>query len=345
MKAEKSKSVRRTWLEVAIVVGFALIFAAPSLLKEGAVFIPLLVKTSLVCAAAFGVNVHFLMPRYMFRSRYVAYAVGILALMALTLLVMVPLMSWREVIPAVQVAPEQPGWLSLPFRWLLPLVGMLFVSSLYSFYRRERDNKKREIDMTHQNIEFEMKFLKTQINPHFLFNALNNIYALSIIKSEKTPDMILKLSDMLRFTLYDSESKKVKLKREVEYITNYIEFQKLKTDSDLNIRVEASGCNEEFMIEPMLLIPFIENSFKHGNIDNPKKGWLQVSIKTLGPILVFQVRNSLPPIAINKDVVGGIGVENVRKRLDILYPGRYEMKIDKTETEFGVFLKIDTFVA
>ncbi len=342
MEQSKTLTSKRAWLEIAIMAGFAVIFAAPSLIKDGVYFLPLVVKMLIVCVSAFLVNVHYLMPRQLFCGSYQRYALGVLALMVLTLLVMHLLDFWHE---SQFPPPADPDAINIPFRWLLPLVGMLFVSSLYSFYLKEKNNKMREIDMRHQNIEFEMKFLKTQINPHFLFNALNNIYALSIIKSEKTPDMILKLSDMLRFTLYDSENKKVKLKREIEYINNFIEFQKLKTDSDLNIRMDASGCNEEFMIEPMLLIPFIENSFKHGNIDNPKKGWLQVSVKTLGPILVFQVRNSLPPIAINKDIVGGIGVENVRKRLNILYPGRYEMKIDKTETEFGVFLKIDTFAA
>lgn len=335
-----SPKTRRVLLELTIVVGFAVIFASPSLIKDNVLFVPMLAKMLLVCAAAFAVNVHLLMPRYLFGGRYVGYVVAVMVLMVLTLLVMSLLSPWREVVAAAGPEP-----LPIHLEWLLPLVGMLFVSTLYSFYRRERDNKRREIDMRHQNIEFEMKFLKTQINPHFLFNALNNIYALSIIKSERTPGMVLKLSDMLRFTLYDSESKKVKLRREIDYISNYIEFQKLKADTDLNIQVDTGGVNEEFMIEPMLLIPFIENSFKHGNIDNPKKGWLQVSVKTLGPILVFQVRNSLPPIAINKDLVGGIGVENVRKRLEILYPGRYEMRIDKTETDFGVFLKIDTFAA
>lgn len=342
MEQSKTLTSKRAWLEIAIMAGFAVIFAAPSLIKDGVYFLPLVVKMLIVCVSAFLVNVHYLMPRQLFRGSYQRYALGVLILMVLTLLVMRLLDFWHE---SKVPQPSDPDSINIPFRWLLPLVGMLFVSSLYSFYLKEKNNKMREIDMRHQNIEFEMKFLKTQINPHFLFNALNNIYALSIIKSEKTPGMILKLSDMLRFTLYDSENKKVKLKREIEYINNFIEFQKLKTDSDLNIRMDASGCNDEFMIEPMLLIPFIENSFKHGNIDNPKKGWLQVSVKTLGPILVFQVRNSLPPIAINKDIVGGIGVENVRKRLNILYPGRYEMKIDKTETEFGVFLKIDTFAA
>ncbi len=345
MRKEKLPGAkRRLAMECAIVLGFGLIMASPSLLKENVNFLPFIVKMLIVCFVAFVFNVHILMPRYVFAGNYTRYAVGVVIMMLCTLALMALLSGWEEVSEPAVAAPAgmAPGGRRLQLQWLLPLVGMLFVSSLYSFFRKERDNKSREIDLTHQNIEFEMKFLKTQINPHFLFNALNNIYALSIIKSERTPEMILKLSDMLRFTLYDSESKKVKLKREIEYMNGYIEFQKLKTDTDLNIRVDASGCNEEFMIEPMLLIPFIENSFKHGNIDNPKKGWLQVEVKTLGPILVFKVRNSMPSIAINKDVVGGIGVENVRKRLDILYPGRYEMKIEKTDTEFGVYLQIDT---
>lgn len=333
---------RRLAMEAAIVLGFGIIMAAPSLLKDYVDFVPYVVKMGIVCATAFAFNVHLLMPRYVFAGDYARYAVGVVIMMACTLGLMALMSGWDETAHHLPPVPPPALWPRLQFRWLLPLMGMLFVSSLYSFFRKERDNKKREIDLTHQNIEFEMKFLKTQINPHFLFNALNNIYALSIIKSERTPDMILKLSDMLRYTLYDSESKKVKLKREIEYMDGYIEFQKLKTDSDLNIKVDSSNCNEEFMIEPMLLIPFIENSFKHGNIDNPKKGWLQVEVKTLGPILIFKVRNSMPSIAINKDIVGGIGVENVRKRLDILYPGRYEMKIEKTDTEFGVFLQIDT---
>ena len=339
---EKSSGKSRIAMELAIVLGFGIIMASPTLLKSYVDVTPFLVKMCIVCATAFVFNVHFLMPRYVFAGNYARYAVGVVVMMLCTMALMALLAEWDETMPQMATPPETPLGKRLQLHWLLPLVGMLFVSSLYSFYRKERDNKKREIDLTHQNIEFEMKFLKTQINPHFLFNALNNIYALSIIKSERTPEMILKLSDMLRFTLYDSESKKVKLKREIEYINGYVEFQKLKTDSDLNIRVDSANCNEEFMIEPMLLIPFIENSFKHGNIDNPKKGWLQVEVKTLGPILIFKVGNSMPSIAINKDVVGGIGVENVRRRLDILYPGRYEMKIDKTDTEFGVYLQIDT---
>ncbi len=318
-------------------MGFVLIFSCPSLLRPNIIFLPFLIKTALVCSLTFTLNYKVLLPRFLFRGKYLAYMISVFGTMLGVLLLMMALSFLKD---NNDQGLRPPSY--VPFEWLLPLVGMLFVSTLYGYYIKERDTRSREIDLTHQNIEFEMKFLKSQINPHFFFNAMNNIYALSIIKSERTPDMILKLSDMLRYTLYDSESKKVKLKREIEYINNFIEFQKLKTDTDLNIKVDSSNCNDEFMIEPMLLIPFIENSFKHGNIDNPKKGWLTVEIKTLGPILIYKVANSLPSIAINKDVVGGIGIENVRKRLDILYSGRYELTITKTDSEFSAFLKIDT---
>lgn len=267
--------------------------------------------------------------------RQIYYAIGIIAVIAV-----VELVTW-----GVTASLGKGVNIETHVRvmsWAMEILGIVLVSMVYFYLERDARSQKREIDLTHQNIEFEMKFLKSQINPHFLFNALNNIYALSVIKNERTPEMILKLSDMLRYTLYGSENKKVKVGKEIEYIQNFIEFQKLKMDSEPNITTDTQNCNPELLIEPMLIIPFIENSFKHGNIENSKKGWLQMEIKTLGPILIFQVKNSLPTIAINKDVVGGIGVENVRKRLDILYPDRYELKITTTDSAFSVYMKIDT---
>ncbi len=323
-------------IDALVWIAFCLVFHGAALFKADTIIVPMLVKSLLVCASVFYVNVYFLLPRYMFRGLYTRYVIGVVVCSALLLLLLYVLLPWHDVVPNEKQGPFVGAW-------LLPVAGMFFVSTVYAYFRRDRISHKREIDLTHQNIEFEMKFLKSQINPHFLFNALNNIYALSIIKSERTPEMILKLSDMLRFTLYDSENMKVKLGREIEYIVNYIEFQKLKMDSEPNIKVDTSNCNPEMMIEPMLMIPFVENSFKHGNIDNVKKGWLQIEIKTLGPILVFKVKNSLPTVALSKDVVGGIGVENVRKRLDILYPDRYEFEIDTSNNTFSVYMKIDTY--
>lgn len=330
-------------LPALLIVLCTFFFSFQSLFRSEVLAFPYIVKTFVVCAAAFLCNAYWLLPRYLFQGRYWRYAAGLFGTVIVLLVVLLLLAPWREINFPMPHPPA--ARFPLHNHWLLPILGSLFVSALYGYYLRERNSRRREIDLTHQSIELEMKFLKSQINPHFLFNALNNIYALSIVKSERTPDMILKLSDMLRFTLYDSENQKVKLRREIEYIMGYIEFQKLKTDTELNIRLDVQGINEQFMIEPMLLIPFIENSFKHGNIENARKGYLFVEIKTLGPTLIFQARNSMPAIAKNKDQVGGIGVENVRRRLDMLYPGRYLMQIDSNSVEHSVYLQIDTAAA
>lgn len=320
-------------IHLAVWISFSLINIGPLLFKHEADVITIILKTLSVSAAVFYINVLWLLPKFLFQNKLLLY-LGYTILAATSIISIVCLIDNTLFdIPLADSIVE----------WILPVLGMLFVSTTLGYLDADKKARKREIDLTHQNIEFEMKFLKSQINPHFLFNALNNIYALSVIKSDRTPDMILKLSDMLRFTLYDSESQKVKVSREIDYIINFIEFQKLKMDSEPNIKLDTSNCNNELLIEPMLMIPFIENSFKHGNIENTKKGWLQVEIKTLGPILIFKVKNSLPAITINKDVVGGIGVENVRKRLDILYPNRYELNIETTENAFSIFMKIDTF--
>lgn len=315
-----------------------LMFSFQSLVRADVFAVPYVAKTAFVCLTTFFANAYWLLPHYLFRGRSVPYALGLLATVAAMLALLILLAPWRD----HDMPAPPPGTFPLHYHWLLPIFGSLFVSTIYGYYLKERNSRRREMDLTHQSIELEMKFLKSQINPHFLFNALNNIYALSIVKSERTPDMILKLSDMLRFTLYDSENPRVKLRRELEYMTNYIEFQKLKTDTELNIQLDTGGVNDEFMLEPMLLIPFIENSFKHGNIENAKKGYLHVEVRTMGPTLIFSARNSMPSIAKNKDQVGGIGVENVRRRLNMLYPGRYEMRVSSSPSEYAVYLQIDT---
>ncbi len=221
-------------------------------------------------------------------------------------------------------------------------LGMLFISTFFFLIMRDRELQQKKLDLINQNLEFEMKFLKSQINPHFLFNALNNIYALSIIKAANTPDMILKLSDMLRFTIYDSDNQRVKLGKELTYIKNFIDFQRLKMDTEPNLMVNIDQCNNELTIEPMLLIPFIENSFKHSHIENTQRGWIKLKINTEGAKIYFSVSNSVLPTTISRDVPGGIGIENVRKRLELLYPGKFDLKIETHNDVHSVKMVIDT---
>ncbi|MEZ4930618.1 MAG: histidine kinase [Saprospiraceae bacterium] len=144
---------------------------------------------------------------------------------------------------------------------------------------------------THQ-LEAELRFLKAQVNPHFLFNALNNIYSLSFTESKKAPEMILKLSDMMSYMLYDCKSEQVKLSAEINYLKNYIDLQQLKKEGELNIDFNIKGNVSNAFISPMLFIPFFENAFKHGNLEDTENGWLKSKLKMENGILDFHIANS-----------------------------------------------------
>ncbi|MCU4163451.1 sensor histidine kinase [Carboxylicivirga caseinilyticus] len=222
----------------------------------------------------------------------------------------------------------------------LSSIGILFISILFWVIGESRKQHENEMTLMNQNLKNEMKFLKSQINPHFLFNALNNIYSLSILNSVKTPDMIVKLSEMLRYVLYDSEGKKVPLSKELAYIRNFIEFQRVKIEGIPNLHVDIDRADGQLMIEPMLLIPFIENAFKYSKLEDTEKGWLKMVLTTEKGLLRFEIRNSLLGKNVNGEP-GGIGVENTRQRLKMLYPEKHELYVGQTESEFRVLLKID----
>ena len=208
-------------------------------------------------------------------------------------------------------------------------LAILFISTTYWLTIQSRKRKQAETQLKNEHLDSELKFLKSQVNPHFLFNALNNIYSLSYTGSTKAPTMIMKLSEMMRYVLYESNEEKVSLEKEITYITHFIDFQKLKIEGSPNITLEIDNVDSSILLEPMLFIPFIENSFKHSKIEDTKESWIKIKISTQQQEIRF-----------NKDNTGGIGLENVRKRLQLLYPDRHELKITQDEQEFSISLII-----
>jgi len=219
---------------------------------------------------------------------------------------------------------------------------LLMTWALSSFLKTadEARKKEREVALLRaEKFDTELKLLKSQINPHFLFNALNNIYSLTVTKSAMAPDMLLKLSSMLRYVLYEGSEDKVPLSSEVKYIKDYIDLQRLKDEEILNI--EFTHTEElNFWVHPMLLIPFVENAFKHSKVEDLIDGWIKIDLRLEdGEKMSFSVENSVPK-AVETDQTGGIGIENVRRRLELLYPGRYLLTIEKTEGSFHVLLEL-----
>lgn len=189
----------------------------------------------------------------------------------------------------------------------------------------------------------QLQSLQSQINPHFLLNSLQTIYALSLEKSERSPEVILQLSEILKYTLYETGHATIELDREIGMIRSYVEMYRHRVDADRgDISFVVQGDPEELRIAPMLLIPFIENSFKHGLQGRQKKSFIDIHLDISGDRLQFRIKNSLGNSQGNPlDKQKGIGIENTRQRLELLYPGRYKMDIQSTNETFTVNLSLE----
>ncbi|MAL60808.1 MAG: histidine kinase [Flavobacteriaceae bacterium] len=231
----------------------------------------------------------------------------------------------------------------LPSRFFIQLL-ILTISSVIAVLLEtfiDAQQKEKSIAIAKAElIDSELKFLKMQINPHFLFNALNNIYALSVTNSNKTQESISTLSEMLRYVIYDCEQPKVPLRKELDYITNYIELFKLKSSNPFDISFTQTIQNDHALVAPMLFVPYIENAFKHSGIEKGKGNYVHISLVQKEHTIEFTVENSIPTTAISTDAQGGIGLPNVQKRLEILYPEKHQLTITKTRS-FTVYLKLE----
>ncbi len=190
-----------------------------------------------------------------------------------------------------------------------------------------------------QQLEAELKFLKAQVNPHFLFNTLNNIYTLALTESQQAAPMIMKLSEMMRYMIYECNTDWVYLEREVEYLHNYIGLQQLKTQQTQQISFEINGNMKGLRIPPMLFVPLLENAFKHGMLDNTRIGWLQISLNISEVGLQFSAKNNYQSGA-RKDEVGGIGLDNIQQRLQLIYPDSHDFHVHQSEEVFEVVIKL-----
>jgi len=208
-------------------------------------------------------------------------------------------------------------------------IGFIFFYVQFSKYK---DRKQQELLI--QNKKTELAYLRSQINPHFLFNTLNNIYSLVYQKSDNALKSVEKLTAMLRYGLYE-QAELVPLSQEIQHLYNFIELERMRYDYDLQLELHIEENTQGFKVSPFLLIPFVENAFKHGDLKQPLIVNLEVKNKTLE----FKVKNAIKPK--HKDQVGGIGLENVRKRLALIYEEKHTLKIEATEIYFETQLKIE----
>jgi len=192
-------------------------------------------------------------------------------------------------------------------------------------------NERVQRELENQRLSAELSFLKSQINPHFLFNSLNSIYSLAYQRSETTPEAILKLSEIMRYMLYECNDNRVSLSKELQYLHNYIDLQKIRFGKKSYIDFKVTGHVDGQKIVPLLLIAFIENAFKHGVVSDPLAP-IHLLIEVDDDHLHFYIQNKKHNN--NRDAMGGIGLNNVKRRLDLLYPGKYSLVINDEEQTY-----------
>lgn len=211
---------------------------------------------------------------------------------------------------------------------------------LVNYLSQQEEDRKQE---RQERLQSELAFLRSQISPHFIFNILNSIvYLIRSKSSELAESVTIKLSELMRYMLYESDSTQIPIGREIQYLTNYVELQKIRFEEDVKINFEVHSANESSLIEPMLMIPFVENAFKHGvgMITDPE---IYIRLHCTSSTLDFQVRNKTAGVAIqeDKDHSSGIGIKNVKRRLELLYPDAHTLNIKEDGEWYEVKLKLN----
>ncbi|PLK43674.1 histidine kinase [Emticicia sp. TH156] len=215
------------------------------------------------------------------------------------------------------------------------------ISASYSFFTDYQKQQSMRRDNETERLKSELSFLRSQISPHFMFNLLNSLVALNRKKSNLVEPVLLKMSDLLRYMLYEKDDKQISLENEIKYLQNYIDLQKLRFGDYIDIDFNVNTISLSQNIEPMLLVPFVENAFKHG-VGMIEKPFIRVELKTTDNQLFFKVTNKFnTDIQEVKDGASGIGLTNVRRRLELLYPEQHTLKVEEKENFYTTELKLN----
>jgi two-component system LytT family sensor kinase len=305
----------------------------------------------LVHAMIFYGNYYYLMPRTFAKQQYALFFWGAV-LFGVSCFIFTYTVFRIAFSSGYWIPPENSNFLAgfqspdnvfqKDFLWARRIVfggmNVFFISVLY--FNAEQDKKKKQelLELINEKVTAEIKLLRLQINPHFLFNALNNIYSKAILEESEVADSIHKLSALLRYVLYDSDTDSIDIIKELEYINNYIDLQKGKTDNIDAVDLTVSGNITSATIMPMLLISFVENAFKHGNV--AAGGWIKIHIGATKEVVEFSCINSIALGDKVKDNASGIGLKNVQKRLELNYANKHQLTINKEVNQFSVNLKI-----
>jgi len=279
----------------------------------------------------------YLIPQYLFKGRYGLFLIYLLFTIIVSLDLELITVMFFFVNENFQVLIYNTRDI---YSMLAGTYFIVFLSAgikLTEYWFNEQQRKQTAIK---EKVETELKLLKSQIHPHFLFNTLNNIYALALQKSDQAPDAIIKLSELLDYLIYHGENEQVPLLKEIELINHYIELEKLRYGDRLQASFKKTGDPDKVTIAPVMLLPFVENAFKHGISQSRNNVWLKIHLEISDRSINFHIENSKPGITAKVSTPGGIGLENLKRRLAILYENRYTLEILDKEDLYSVKLNL-----
>ncbi|HEY0177813.1 MAG TPA: sensor histidine kinase [Pedobacter sp.] len=296
---------------------------------------------SLINISVFYINYTLLIPQLL--KRYWVYILALIALITVMAAVktIIAVLYSDAVLKHVNAKTGAVEYTELVyFTWGSVFTSGFFIISgcLIKFALDWFSNIRIRRSLETEKKDMELQFLKSQLNPHFLFNSLNNIYSLAYQKSDKTADAILKLSEIMRYMIYESNDSWVALSKEIEYLQSYIELQKLRFKDGAAVVMTLNGEIDDQQILPLVLISFVENAFKHG-VANDHSDPIRINIIANQKILHFSITNKKSNA--NKDEMGGVGLNNVERRLQLLYPERYKLNIVNSATHYTIELMLD----
>ena len=302
-----------------------------------------LILFGIINVSLFYINYLILIPQLIkTKKRYFLYILAFILLLGGSALIktVIAVLNPKEMLDYVKM---EDGKKTLPadyyFFVQLFLCGFFLVSSCIIKFAADWFSSERiQRNLESERREMELQFLKSQLNPHFLFNSLNNIYSLAYQKSDKTADAIMKLSEIMRYMIYESNTPTVALSKEVDYLTSYIELQKIRFKDGAYIELTLNGEIDNQKIVPLMLISFVENAFKHGVVTDPAEP-VKINIIANQKILHFSVVNKKNQQ--NKDAQGGVGLTNVERRLQLVYPDSYKLNVVNSATHYTCELMID----
>ena len=314
----KSKTVLTHIIVWAFVLSLPLILSSS---REGAphendserfTYVPLNTITNIFWVGLFYFNAYVLTPKFIFRKKYLLYIILTLSIFSAIMLVHGAFFEWL-------ITDRDFNFFNSSYHNLLPFFFTITISTAYKSIIDQSKAEALAKEKQQENLKTELSFLRSQISPHFIFNVLNNMVAMVRLKSDELEPTILNLSALMQYMLYETDEEKVLLKSEVEYLQNYIDLQQQRFGNQLTLNVLFDVQEDWHTIEPMLLIPFIENAFKHGigTIQNPE---IDISLQVKSNMLHFTVKNKYNYTTDTaKDKTSGIGLANVKRRLQLLY--------------------------